>query len=133
MKIRIAIIPGRDSSSTQAPNTGPSRMSCARGWLAAVTIKPAPMNIRPTGIRPLNHQVWFQAATAAQPSTLPSGASAGHSSPASTSASAAIHSGCSRSSAISVASEVLVEMRTCSRGAKRAISALTAKTAPPST
>ena len=54
-----------------------------------------------------------------------SGASAGHSSPVSTSASAAIHSGWSRSSAARCAQPtVLLETRARSRGASRAIRAV---------
>jgi len=133
MNTRIAIMPGRDSSSTQAPNTGPSRISCARGWLAAVTINAAPRNIRPTGIAPLNHQVLFHSATAPQPATLAIGASAGQSRPISTSARAAIHKGWSRSRRNSVAKLPGVDKRAPSGGANKAISALHANTAPPTT
>ena len=56
MKSRTEIIPGRDSSSTHAPKTGPSRIRPARGPRAATSMSPAPRNISPTGIAPRNHQ-----------------------------------------------------------------------------
>ena len=131
MKIRIASMPGRDSNSTQAPNTGPSRMSCARGWRAAVTISAAPMNISATGSAPLNQPDALHCTTVVQPATLATGANTGHSSPRNTSASAAIHSGWSRSRRISVRKDPVVETRGRSGGANSAITALPANTAPP--
>ncbi len=103
MNSRIASMPGRDSSSTQAPNTGPWRSSWARGWRAAPTMMAAPRNIRPTGIAPRNHQVPLHCATPAQPAALANGASAGHSSPAITQPSARSQAGWSRNKPNSVA------------------------------